>query len=604
MSLPGRARSSRSTRPARRRRRTAPSPSHSSSASPSCSDSSSPSHATFSTASSPDRSDVGEPRELERLAELEPPRAGGGFRPRPRLREIDAHAVTLLGQSGFATCVPKARSRVVRRDDLAVVCRDDATFRAAGYRSAVHDRLARIRPHATELLVVAFAAATIIELFVVHGIRHPVADSFLALVWTLPYAARDRLPVPPPFVAAAGLAGFGIVEAHGTEHTTLPFIAALLTAATAGTLPDRRQRIMGWTAIIGAAAIVDYRSSNTPADFFWTTLILSLAWFFGVALASRTAQTRELRERVAVADRERSLAVERAAADERARIARELHDVVAHSVSVMVVQASGRAAAAARRPGARTRGAPLGRARSVARRSTEMRRMLGVMRTRRGEAADLAPQPGLEHSTRLIAQVEEAGLPVTLRVEGERPDLPVGIDLSAYRIVQEGLTNALKHAKGAHADVLVRYGGGGRRGRGHATTARVRTERAARDGHGLVGMRERVALYGGTLDAGPRRRRRVRAARAAPGGGARVIRILLVDDQALVRAGFRMILDAEAEIEVVGEAADGREAIDQVRVAAPRRRPDGHPHARARRARGDAPDPRRRRRGRRRRRRS
>jgi len=128
--------------------------------------------------------------------------------------------------------------------------------------------------------------------------------------------------------------------------------------------------------------------------------------------------------------------------------------------------------------------------------------MLGVMRSGEDSPAALAPQPGLEHLDRLIAQVEEAGLPVTLRVEGDRPALSPGVDLSAYRIVQEGLTNALKHAKGAHAEVVVRY-----------IDSSVQLEIAddgsgaangETGGHGLVGMRERVALYGGTIEAGPR----------------------------------------------------------------------------------------------------
>jgi signal transduction histidine kinase len=134
---------------------------------------------------------------------------------------------------------------------------------------------------------------------------------------------------------------------------------------------------------------------------------------------------------------------------------------------------------------------------------SEMRKMLGVMRTGEDDpTAALTPQPGLDHVDRLIAQVEEAGLPVTLRVEGDRPELSPGVDLSAYRIVQEGLTNALKHAKGAHAEVLIRYVDSHVQleiaddGTGHATADGL--------GHGLVGMRERVALYGGTLEAGPR----------------------------------------------------------------------------------------------------
>jgi signal transduction histidine kinase len=248
--------------------------------------------------------------------------------------------------------------------------------------------------------------------------------------------------------------------------------------------------------------VIDYESSSAFSDFFWTTLILSIAWFFGVALGTRTAQARELRARV---ERERSRvesAAEEAAVEERTRITRELHDVVAHSVSVMVVQASG-----VRRllqPEQEREREALLSVEQIGREAlAEMRRMLGVMRSGEEQPPSLAPQPGLKSLGHLIAQIEEAGLPVTLHVEGERAALPPGVDLSAYRIVQEGLTNALKHARGAHADVTVRYG-----------AERLELEIAddgpgsangdAMEGHGLVGMRERVALYGGTLEAGPR----------------------------------------------------------------------------------------------------
>ena len=187
-----------------------------------------------------------------------------------------------------------------------------------------------------------------------------------------------------------------------------------------------------------------------------------------------------------------------AAAEERARIARELHDVVAHSVSVMVVQAQ----AADRvlegdEPAAREL---LGSIETTGRQAlSELRRLLGLLR--RFEAADLAPQPSLRHLDGLVAQVRDAGLPVELVVHGEPPPLPPGVDLSAYRIVQEGLTNALKHAGRAHARVVVRY-----------TPGEIQLEVAddgagngvgAAAGHGLAGMRERVAMYGGELESGP-----------------------------------------------------------------------------------------------------
>jgi signal transduction histidine kinase len=361
--------------------------------------------------------------------------------------------------------------------------------------------LPRLRAHAVDALVGVFAAASVIEVFVVHGIAHRPLVALLALFWSLPFLLRNRNPLLPPLVVTATLVTLGLLEGKGTEKLSTPFLGALATAVSFGLLADRTQRIAGWSAIVAAAAIVDYRANNTAADFFWTTLIFSLAWIFGVAFGNRTAQTRELRQRVAAAELERAAATERAAADERARIARELHDVVAHSISVMVVQASGvrRLLAEGQE---REREALLSVERIGREALAEMRRMLGVMRPDEQQPLSLTPQPGLQHLDRLIQQVEQAGLPVHLRVEGPPVDLPAGIDLSAYRIVQEGLTNALKYAQGAHAEVVVRYvddgvelevadDGPGANG-------------AELDGHGLAGMRERVALFGGTLDAGPR----------------------------------------------------------------------------------------------------
>jgi signal transduction histidine kinase len=207
--------------------------------------------------------------------------------------------------------------------------------------------------------------------------------------------------------------------------------------------------------------------------------------------------------RVHFAERERDLAAREAVVAERARIARELHDAIAHDVSLIVVQAGAERLALDGAAGSTTevlqtiertgRGA-----------LTEMRRLVGMLRS--SEDASLAPQPSLADLPRLVLQVREAGLPVELEVEGERRELPLGIELSAYRIVQEALTNALKHAGDARATVRVSYspdqlelvviddGVGG-------------PARVAGGGHGLAGMRERVALYGGRLDAGRRAER-------------------------------------------------------------------------------------------------
>ena len=184
------------------------------------------------------------------------------------------------------------------------------------------------------------------------------------------------------------------------------------------------------------------------------------------------------------------------------RIARELHDVVAHSVSEMVVQASG-VRCQLHADQSREREALQAVEKIGHEALSELRRMVGVMQLDGDGPGELTPQPGLAGLDRLVAQFEQEGLPITLRVEGERPELSTGVDLSAYRIVQEALANTLKHANGAHAEVVVRYvadrveveiadNGPGLNGRG-------RTE-----GHTLVGMRERVALCGGTLETGPR----------------------------------------------------------------------------------------------------
>jgi signal transduction histidine kinase len=204
--------------------------------------------------------------------------------------------------------------------------------------------------------------------------------------------------------------------------------------------------------------------------------------------------------RAQMAERERDLAAREAVVEERARIARELHDVIAHNVSMMVVQAG-----AERRvldPANSSTREVLETVEEIGRSAlTEMRRLVGMLRTDGAES--LRPQPGLEDVGALVTQVREAGLPVELHVEGERRELPAGIELSAYRIVQEALTNALKHAGDASAEVLVRYGPDSLELE-IADNGTVSTAGPITGGHGLVGMRERVALYGGKLDAGRR----------------------------------------------------------------------------------------------------
>jgi signal transduction histidine kinase len=242
----------------------------------------------------------------------------------------------------------------------------------------------------------------------------------------------------------------------------------------------------------GAAALGPVASIQRSGLFAVVTLVVML-------LIRRVLGDRE--RQVQLAQRERDVAAREAVVEERARIARELHDAIAHNVSMMVVQAG-----AERRvlePANDATRDVLETIEKIGRGAlTEMRRMVGMLRSDTPDP--LAPQPGLDDLTTLVGQVRDAGLPVELRVEGERRSLPVGIELSAYRIVQEALTNALKHAGGAHAVVYVRYGAESLELEIVDDGAGLSPEPVASGGHGLVGMRERVALYGGRLDAGRR----------------------------------------------------------------------------------------------------
>ena len=252
--------------------------------------------------------------------------------------------------------------------------------------------------------------------------------------------------------------------------------------------------------VAGAAfvAVSNFAAAAGPSGTLQQSVPFAVITLVVMIIVRRVISDRE--RRAELAERERDVIAREAVVEERARIARELHDAIAHNVSMMVVQAG-----AERRVVGETNGSTrevLETIEHIGRGAlTEMRRLVGMLRS---DAADpLEPQPGLDDLPTLVAQVGDAGLPVELHVEGERRELPVGIELSAYRIVQEALTNALKHAGDASACVNVRYGrdsleleisddgGAGR-------------EPVINGGHGLVGMRERVALYGGNLETGRR----------------------------------------------------------------------------------------------------
>jgi signal transduction histidine kinase len=273
----------------------------------------------------------------------------------------------------------------------------------------------------------------------------------------------------------------------------------------------------------GGMVMAVYRLTQQPSpqDTWKSAIPVSIAigavWLGGLYISTRRKYTLSLEERARRLERERDAQAEVAAAAERARIARELHDVIAHSISVMVIQADGAAytvdADAARAKRAMEAIGATGR-QALA----EMRRMLGVLRESDGQAT-LAPQPGVEQLTDLVQQIRTAGLPVDLRVDGDPLSLPTGQELAIYRIVQEALTNVMKHAgPAATAHVALHYGD-------RAIEVRIRDDGRGATfsdgrGHGLVGMRERAAVYGGQVSAEP-----------VPGGGFEVIARLPVKEE-------------------------------------------------------------------------
>lgn len=326
-------------------------------------------------------------------------------------------------------------------------------------------------------------------------------SAVLILAQTLPLAVRRRRPVLVLGVTFAGIGLYsllGYVEAGGN----LGVLVALYTVAANS---DRRTAticaVLTALGILGVFASYAGSQPRVAESMLGVYVEYSAAWIFGTYLQGRRQDLQALRERAARLEDQREERARLAVAEERARIARELHDVVAHHVSVMVVQAGAARRVAASDPAsARVAMAAVESAGRTA--LSEMRRMLEVLRE---DEPDLEPEPSLAQVASLVARVRAAGLPVDLRVEGERSDVPAGTDLAAYRIVQEALTNVVKHAGRASASVRIAYTPDHLEvdvtddGRGAAAHLGVES-----GGRGLVGMRERALLYGGIVEAGPR----------------------------------------------------------------------------------------------------
>jgi signal transduction histidine kinase len=365
---------------------------------------------------------------------------------------------------------------------------DDDRSPPPPYRSAMRWRLDPARLD----VVVAGALLVVGEVQVAFNATHGwalLSEMAAVAVATGAVAIRRRYP------AAVGIGVQTLMVAEGqiarlpAGAVTVAWFCALYALAVWTTWRWFAAGVAFFVASSLLTSIGDPATLKAIGDF--TAGAVLVMAFLRVLVGRRDRQ-------LAVAERERDLARREAVVGERARIARELHDAIAHSVSMMVVQAGAERRVMA--PGQESTKEVLSTIERVGRSAlTEMRRLVGMLRG--DESDDLAPQPSLAAVPALVDGLRDAGFPVELQVDGERRDLPVGIELSAYRVIQEGLTNALKHAGRAHVRVLVRYGPNSLELQ-IADDGLGQPAALPEGGHGLAGIQERVALYGGELEAG------------------------------------------------------------------------------------------------------
>jgi signal transduction histidine kinase len=361
------------------------------------------------------------------------------------------------------------------------------------------------RPRTDLLVAAAVTLAVQLDLWLVEGlsgVRGVTVASALLFTGSLYWRRSD----PRVMVALASIALIGGAALGGelTETLTVAATAMLIVFFAASALP-RRASVVAVVAFL-LASWADLVLARDPeyslvSDIAFTSMIIVPGpYLAGRALRDRRQRTEELERLTELLRQEQSMRAEMAVLDERSRIAREMHDVVAHSVSLMVVQ-TGAARSLLDEDPEQSRAALLSVEHAGRQALAELRRALGVMRGGGGADAALTPQPGLAQVGSLVDRARDAGLEVSLTVAGNPQPLPPGPDLAAYRIVQEALTNTVKHAGPATAAVQLRW---------HprelelevTDTGRGPNVTVPEDSHGLLGMRERVAVYGGSVDTG------------------------------------------------------------------------------------------------------
>jgi signal transduction histidine kinase len=388
-------------------------------------------------------------------------------------------------------------------DDLQVLRKDDDRHVVAAYVPAVNELSALFYRRGIDALIVLTALGSALEV----GLRNDAKLPTTSVWFAVPAVALIVLSLlgwrRQPFAAGAALwvlaAGLSFIDGRLVVTAVGLQAAGLAASYLLGKCQDPRQAQVGLAIVIVCAVIVVSNDPNrTGSEFVFVPGLFVVAWAAGFVLRQRTAQSDEARERAARLELEQEEQARKAIAEERARIARELHDVVGHCVSVMTVQASG-----VRRmlnaDQSQERDALMAVERVGREALGEMRRLVGMLRY---STPDLAPQPTLRDLDALIAHARDSGLSVDVSIEGMPSNLLASVDLTAYRIIQEGLTNTIRHAQARHAKVAVCYRANsldieicddGLGVRGHDPDV----------GHGLLGMRERVDVFGGQLQTGP-----------------------------------------------------------------------------------------------------
>lgn len=332
-----------------------------------------------------------------------------------------------------------------------------------------------------------------------------IVSAILVLMTTAPLLWRRRRPLAVVTVMAAAMS----IEILFVSHTAAffgGFLPVLVAVYSVATYAPRRTAALGLGVVALELAIVDLSVDELRqlSEYVFQVMTAGGIWLVGLVVRARSERAEELTEQVGVLQRARDQQAREAVNLERTRIARELHDVIAHSVSVMGVQAGAAEQMLAVDP-ERSR-EPLRSIQETAREAIEeLRLLLGVLREGEDRSA-LAPQPGLDGLGALVEEMGRAGLAVTLTVRGGPGRVSPGVELSAYRIIQEALTNTFKHAGAGEATVMVHHlpsaleleviDTGGAKDAANASNG-------TGTGHGLIGMRERVSLYGGTITTGP-----------------------------------------------------------------------------------------------------